>query len=57
MWRKALTTIQRPSKAEWAQLDVVTKWLIVTRASVLQITLLTAFEAGLFAYRDGLFRI
>jgi len=55
-WRKALTSIQRPTKAEWAQLDPVTRWLIVTRASVLVITWLTAFEVGLFALRDGLFR-
>jgi 1,4-dihydroxy-2-naphthoate octaprenyltransferase len=55
MWRKALTSIPRPTKQEWEQSDIVTRWLIVTRAAVLIITFLSSSIAGILAYRDGLF--
>lgn len=46
MWKKALKGIQRVDRAEFAKLDIVSKWLITTRASVFIITYLSAFIAG-----------
>ena len=53
MWRKALKVIPNVSKSEWDALDVVSKWLISTRAAVLVMTFISAALAGLFAWRDG----
>jgi 1,4-dihydroxy-2-naphthoate octaprenyltransferase len=53
MWRKALTVIPNVSKEEWDSLDVISKWLIATRAAVLVMTFLSAVLAGLFALHDG----
>jgi 1,4-dihydroxy-2-naphthoate octaprenyltransferase len=53
MWRKALTVIPNVSKEEWDKLDIVSKWLIATRAAVLVMTFLSAVLAGLFALHDG----
>jgi 1,4-dihydroxy-2-naphthoate octaprenyltransferase len=53
MWRKALTVIPDVSKEEWDALDIVSKWLIATRAAVLVMTFLSAVLAGLFALHDG----
>ena len=55
MWKKALNVIPEVSKAEWDQLDVISKWLIATRAAVLVMTFISAALAGLFAWRDGSF--
>jgi 1,4-dihydroxy-2-naphthoate octaprenyltransferase len=55
MWRKALNVIPEVSKSEWDQLDVVSKWLISTRAAVLIMTFISAALAGLFALRDQSF--
>jgi 1,4-dihydroxy-2-naphthoate octaprenyltransferase len=55
MWRKALQVIPKISKGEWEKLDIVSKWLIATRAAVLVMTFISAALAGIFAYRDGLF--
>ena len=55
MWRKALNVIPEVSKAEWDALDVISKWLISTRAAVLVMTFISAALAGLFAWRDGSF--
>ena len=55
MWRKALNVIPEVSKEEWDGLDVVSKWLISTRAAVLVMTFISAALAGLFAWRDGSF--
>ena len=55
MWRKALNVIPNVSKSEWEQLDVISKWLISTRAAVLIMTFISAALAGLFALRDGTF--
>ena len=52
MWRKALNVIPEVSKDEWAQLDVISRWLISTRAAVLVMTFISAALAGLFALRD-----
>jgi len=53
MWRKALNVIPEVSKTEWAELDVISRWLISTRAAVLVMTFISAALAGLFALRDG----
>ena len=55
MWRKALNVIPEVSKAEWDDLDVISKWLISTRAAVLVMTFISATLAGLFAWRDNSF--
>lgn len=55
MWKKALTVIPEVSKQEWDGLDIVSKWLISTRAAVLVMTFISAALAGLFAWRDGSF--
>jgi 1,4-dihydroxy-2-naphthoate polyprenyltransferase len=53
MWKKALTVIPEVTKDEWAKLDLISKWLITTRAAVLLMTFLSAVLAGLFAWHDG----
>ncbi|MDI6769667.1 MAG: prenyltransferase [Anaerolineales bacterium] len=53
MWRKALQVIPEVSKEEWDRLDILSKWLIATRAAVLIMTFLSAVLAGLFAWHDG----
>jgi 1,4-dihydroxy-2-naphthoate octaprenyltransferase len=53
MWKKALNVIPEVSKNEWDQLDVISKWVISTRAAVLVMTFISAALAGLFAWRDG----
>ena len=55
MWKKALNVIPDVSKQEWDQLDVVSRWLISTRAAVLIMTFLSAAIAGIFAFRDHAF--
>ena len=55
MWRKTLNAIPEVSKSEWDELDVISKWLISTRAAVLIMTFISAALAGLFAWRDNSF--
>ncbi len=55
MWLKALQVIPKISKAEWNRLDVISRWLISTRAAVLIMTFISATIGGLLAARDGLF--
>jgi len=55
MWKKALNVIPEVSKEEWDRLDVISKWLISTRAAVLVMTFISAALAGLFAWRAGSF--
>jgi 1,4-dihydroxy-2-naphthoate octaprenyltransferase len=57
MWRKALNVIPEVSKEEWGALDIVSRWLISTRAAVLVMTFLSASLAGIFAARDGRFAV
>lgn len=57
MWKKALNVIPEVSKEEWDRLDVISKWLISTRAAVLVMTFISAALAGLFAWRDGSFSL
>lgn len=55
MWRQALQIIPRITSDEWKKLDVISRWLISTRAAVLVMTFLSAAIAGIFAFRDGKF--
>jgi 1,4-dihydroxy-2-naphthoate octaprenyltransferase len=55
MWGKALRIIPRLSKEEWDHLDIISKWLISTRAAVLIMTFLSGAIAGILAFRDGMF--
>ncbi len=55
MWRKALNVIPRITKDEWNELDIISRWLIASRAAVLVMTFLSAALAGIFAYRAGNF--
>ena len=54
MWKKALTVIPNVSKDEWDKLDIISKWLIATRAAVLLMTFTSGILAGLFAWHDHL---
>src|SRR5262245_63663488 len=55
MWGKALRVIPRLSKEEWRALDLISKWLVATRAAVLIITFISAAIAGILALRAGKF--
>jgi 1,4-dihydroxy-2-naphthoate octaprenyltransferase len=55
LWGRALVTIQRVDKAGWERLDLVSRWLIASRASVLVITFISVAIAGLLAVRAGHF--
>lgn len=55
MWRRALQIIPRLSKDEWDRLDVVSRWLIATRAAVFVMTVVSAGIGGILAARDGHF--
>ena len=55
MWIKALQIIPQITKAEWQRLDIISRWLISTRAAVLIMTFISATIAGLLALRAGQF--
>jgi 1,4-dihydroxy-2-naphthoate octaprenyltransferase len=55
MWIKALRVIPRITKQEWDELDVISRWLISTRAAVIIMTFISAAIAGIWAFRDGQF--
>lgn len=57
MWGKALKGIPRLSKEEWDGLDIISKWLIGTRAAVLIMTFISAAIAGLLALDAGQFHL
>jgi len=57
MWKKALNVIPEVSNDEWSRLDIISRWLISTRAAVLIMTFISAALAGLFALRDQAFQI
>lgn len=55
MWLQALKGIPRLDKATWDRLDVISRWLIATRAAVLVMTFTSPTIAGLLALRAGKF--
>jgi 1,4-dihydroxy-2-naphthoate octaprenyltransferase len=50
-WRHALSTVNPPA----GELDLVTRWLVITRAGVLPMTLTAGAAAGLLAVRERSF--
>jgi 1,4-dihydroxy-2-naphthoate octaprenyltransferase len=57
MWAKALRVIPKIDKAEWDRLDVISRWLISTRAAVLIMTFISASIAGIMAFGAGQFNL
>src|SRR5512138_2837991 len=55
MWGKALRVIPRISLDEWNHLDMISRWLIATRAAVLIMTFISAAIAGFLAVLAGKF--
>ena len=55
MWIKALKVIPRISKEEWDHLDIISRWLVATRAAVFVMTATAGVIGGLLAYRQGTF--
>ena len=55
MWGKALTVMPRLTKADWDQLDIVSRWLIATRSAVIVMTLTSAVFAGMLAFKAEAF--
>lgn len=55
MWIKALRIIPRIDRQEWDRLDVISRWLISTRAAVLIMTFTSASIGGLLAAQAGQF--
>ena len=55
VWGQALNTMPKLTPDEWGELDVVARWLIATRASVLFMTFMSAALGGLLAAADGVF--
>ncbi len=55
MWLKALQVIPHVTQEEWARLDVISKWLISSRAAVLIMTTISGAIAGILAYQQGSF--
>jgi 1,4-dihydroxy-2-naphthoate polyprenyltransferase len=57
MWVKAVQIIPRISKDEWSKLDVIAKWLIMTRFAVMIMTFNSAAVAGILAWKNGQFNL
>jgi 1,4-dihydroxy-2-naphthoate octaprenyltransferase len=56
IWREALSVIPAISRDEWNALDLVSRWLVSSRAAVLIMTFVSSAIAGLLAFRDGIVR-
>lgn len=57
MWIRALQIIPRLTREEWDRLDLVSRWLVATRAAVFVMTVVSAGIGGLLAARDGHFSL
>lgn len=55
MWIKALRVIPRITKEEWDGLDIISRWLIASRAAVFVMTATAGLIGGVLAYRQGHF--
>lgn len=53
MWGAAITRMPKVSNEEWLTLDVISRWLIASRAAVLWLTLGSCLLAGGLASRAG----
>jgi 1,4-dihydroxy-2-naphthoate polyprenyltransferase len=49
MWLKALKTMPRLSREEWDSLDILSRWLVATRAAALVMSLTSAGIGGMLA--------
>ena len=56
-WFALQKPVKENDKKVWDSFDIIAKWLISTRATVTQLTLLAGVIAGLLAFRDGHFNI
>ena len=54
-WFALQKPVKENDKKVWDSFDVIAKWLISTRATVTQLTLMAGVISGLLAYRDGYF--
>lgn len=54
-WFALQKPVKENDKRVWDSFDVIAKWLISTRATVTQLTLMAGVIAGLLALRDGFF--
>ena len=52
-WGQALNTMPKLSPEEWQRLDIVSRWLVATRASVFFMTFMSAALGGLLAARES----
>ena len=52
---EALRTMPQVDKAQWKELDPISRWLIASRASVLLMTFTSCAVGGLLALQDGVF--
>jgi 1,4-dihydroxy-2-naphthoate octaprenyltransferase len=57
MWNEALQGVPRIRKEEWDQLDLISRWLIATRAMALVLSFISATIAGLLALQVGEFNL
>lgn len=55
LWFQALRVIPRLTKEEWKRLDLISRWLVVTRSAVFVMTFLSSTIGGILAWRDGQF--
>ena len=56
-WFALQKPVKENDKRVWDSFDLVSKWLISTRATVTQLTLLAGVISGLLAFRDGFFNL
>ena len=54
-WFALQKPVKMHEKEKWDRFDVIAQWLISTRATVTQLTLMAGVIAGLLALRDGFF--
>jgi 1,4-dihydroxy-2-naphthoate octaprenyltransferase len=55
MWGQALTVMPRINRQDWDGLDLVSRWLIASRAAVIVMTFTSAAFAGMLAVKAGRF--
>lgn len=55
MWLRAISVIPHIDRDEWQRLDIISRWLIATRAAVLVMTLTSSAIAGILAFQAGKF--
>lgn len=55
VWRKAVTGVLKLERPEWDRLDIVSRWLVSTRAAALVITIIPCLIVALLALRAGHF--